>query len=290
MNHLDGRTALVTGASRGIGPFIAHALAHHGVRLALVARSTRELEAQVARIAAEGGSAVALPADLLATGKAADIARAVEERLGAVDILVNNAGVELIGPLQDLGLDEIQQIIGLNLLGTIALTRAVLPGMLHRHSGHIVNMASLSGHLHPPFYETYAATKAGLIAFSHSLRGSLRGTGVSASVVVPSFVRTVGMRRYTEDDDGVGIAPLAGGKPPEAVAAAVVRAIRRDRAEIVVAPLATRIALRLLGGIPGAKQGLIRISGVDRMYRRVVEKRGHGFTGPAEEQSGAQVE
>jgi short-subunit dehydrogenase len=283
LNHLDGKTALVTGASRGIGPFIAHALARRGVRLALVARSADELDAQVARIDARGGSAIALPADLLATGKADDVARAAEERLGLVDILVNNAGVELIGPLQDLGLEEIERIIRLNLLGTMALTHAVLPGMLRRRRGHIVNMASLSGHLHPPFYETYAATKAALIAFSHSLRGSLRGTGVSASVIVPSFVRTVGMRRYTEDDDGVGIARLAGGKPPEAVAGAVVRAIRRNRAEIVVAPLATKMALWLLGGIPGAKRGLIRISGVDAMYRRVVAKRGHGFTGPGQD-------
>jgi short-subunit dehydrogenase len=280
LNPLDGRTALVTGASRGIGPFIANALARRGVRLALVARSADELDAQVARIDAEGGQAIALPADLSATGGAEVIARTVEKRLGALDILVNNAGVELIGPLQDLALDEIQQIIGLNLAGTIALTRAVLPGMMRRRRGHIVTMASLSGHLHPPFYETYAATKAALIAFSHSLRGSLRGTGVSASVIVPSFVKAVGMRRYTEDDDGVGIAPLAGGKPPEAVAAAVVRAIRKDRAEIVVAPLVTKIALWLLGGMPGAKRGLIRVSGVDAMYRRVVEKRGHGFTGP----------
>jgi short-subunit dehydrogenase len=280
LNQLKGTTALVTGASRGIGPFVADALVRHGARLALVARSADELHAQAARIENGGGVAIALPADLLAQGVVDEVVRRTEERLGTVDILVNNAGVELIGPLQQLGLDEIQRIVGLNLVGTLALTRAVLPGMLQRRRGHIVTMASLSGHLHPPFYETYAATKAGLIAFSHSLRGSLRGTGVSASVIVPSFVRSVGMRRYTEDDDGVGIAPLAGGKPPEAVARAVVRAIRRDRAEIVVAPWATKVALWLLGGMPGARRALIRVSGVDAMYRRVVEKRGHGFTGP----------
>lgn len=280
MNPLDGRTALVTGASHGIGPFIAHALARHGVRLVLVARSADELQAQAKRIQDAGGSAAAIPADLLATDAMDEVVRRAEQGVGPVDILVNNAGLELIGPMEQLGLDEIERIIRLNLVASMALTQAVLPGMLSRRRGHVVNMASLAGHLHPPFYEAYTATKAALIAFSHSLRGSLRGTGVSASVIVPSFVRNVGMRRYTEDDDGVGIAPLAGGRPPEAVAAAVVRAIRRDRAEIVVAPLLTRLSLRLLGGFPGAKQALIRVSGVDAMYRRVVAKRGHGFTKP----------
>ncbi len=280
MNQLNGRTALVTGASRGIGPIIARALARRGVRLALVARSAKELDVQAARIRETGADAVAIPADLQNTASMAELVQRAEEEVGAIDILVNNAGVELIGPLHQLELDEMEQIVRLNLMATMALTRAVLPGMLERRRGHIVTLASLAGHLYPPFYETYAATKSALIGFSHSLRGSLRGTGVGASVVVPSFVRNVGMRRYTEAEDGVGIAWLAGAKTPEAVAAAVVRAIRRNRAEIVVAPLLTKISLRLLGGTPAAKQALIRISGVDAMYRRVVEKRGHGFTKP----------
>ncbi|HKJ93772.1 MAG TPA: SDR family NAD(P)-dependent oxidoreductase [Longimicrobiales bacterium] len=277
--NLQGRVALVTGASHGIGPFIAEALARRGARLALVARSRDELDTQAARIDNMGGSAIAMPADLLKPHAADDVVRNVEQRLGAVDMLVNNAGLELVGPLEELDPEAIDRILALNLRAPLAMAHAALPGMIRRRRGHIVNMASLAGHLHPPFYETYVATKAGVIGFSHSLRRSLRGTGVSASVIVPGFVTRVGMRRYTEDDEGVGIPAMAGGKPPEAVARAVVRAIRRDRAEIVVAPLRTKLALWLLGGT-SFRQTLLAISGVDAMYRRLVQRRGHGFTRP----------
>ncbi len=279
---LHDHVALLTGASRGIGARIALALARAGARLALVARSDEQLEETAAAVRGAGGEAVVLPADLLADGAVPDVLARAEQALGPVDVLVNNAGIELIGRLHERPFEDTERVIRLNLIKTMELTRAVLPGMLERGRGHVVVMASLAGHVHPPFYEGYASSKAALIAFSHSLRGGLRGTGVSASVIVPSFVSEVGMRRYTEDDDGVGIAALAGAKPPEAVARAVVRAVRKDRAEIIVAPWATRLTFGLLGGWPSLKQAvMIGLSGVHRMYRRVVDAReGGGFTGP----------
>lgn len=280
MRNLHGAVCLVTGASRGIGAEVSRALARRGARLALAARSEEELAVVAAEVRELGGDAVVLPLDMLDEAGVEAMPGRVASALGPVDVLVNNAGVELIGRLQEVPFAALERVIRVNLLGTMRLTRAVVPGMVERARGHVVTMASLSGHMHPPFYEAYASSKAGLIAFSHSLRGSLRGTGVSASVVVPSFVTDVGMRRYTRDDDGVGIAPVAGGVSPQSVARAVVRAIRRDRAEVLVAPLPTAAALKLLGGIPGVKRALVRISGVDRMYRRVVERRGGGgFTG-----------
>lgn len=280
MKKLNGAVVLVTGASRGIGKHVAYAFARRGARLALAARTEDELAAVAAGVRDLGTEAAVLPLDMLDEDAVEGMAHRVAAALGPVDVLVNNAGIELIGRLHEVPFENIERVIRVNLLGTMRLTRSVVPGMLERGRGHVVTMASLSGHMHPPFYEAYASSKAGLIAFSHSLRGGLRGTGVSASVVVPSFVTEVGMRRYTHDDDGVGIAPVAGGVAPESVARAVVRAVRRDRAEILVAPLPTAIALKLLGGMPSVKRALIRISGVDGMYRRVVDRRGGGgFTG-----------
>lgn len=283
MKDLRGAVVLVTGASRGIGEHVAYAMAARGARLALAARSEGQLEGVAARVREAGAEAVVLPVDLSKPGAAESLVAGTEQVLGPVDVLVNNAGIELIGRIHEVPFEHIERVIRVNLLGTMRLTRATIPGMIERGRGHVVNMASLSGQMHPPFYEAYASSKAALIAFSHSLRGSLRGTGVSASVIVPSFVTEVGMRRYTKDDDGVGIAPVAGGKSPQSVARAVVRAVRRDRAEILVAPLPTALAVKLFGGLSTVRRAVIRISGVDRMYRRVVEqRRGGGFTGHGE--------
>ena len=193
MPDLAGRTALVTGASRGLGPLIARALAERGANLVLAARSGDELEAVARSLRSTGGTAVGVSADVTSeSGREALLETATAE-LGGIDVLVNNAGRERAYEFHRLTRDEIVAIVEVNLIAPMLLTHAVLPQMLERRFGHVVNISSLAAKGCPPYTEPYTATKAGLIAFTKSLRAAYRGTGVSASVVVPGFVADVGM-------------------------------------------------------------------------------------------------
>lgn len=236
MRTLVGKTAVVTGASRGIGVYIARALAAEGVNLVLAARSAAELEGLAVSLREQGRRAVAAPVDITQPDGQGALLAAAEGAFGGVDILVNNAGLELYGAYHDLDPAAIEQVIRLNLLAPMQVTRRVLPGMLARGWGHIVNVSSLAGKFAPAYHDAYNTSKAGLIHFSLSLRSSYAGTGVSASVVTPGFIHSVGMFQGIMDETGIRPAPLVGASSPEAVAQAVVRAIREDRPEVVVNP------------------------------------------------------
>ena len=141
------------------------------------------------------------------------------KRLGAIDILVNNAGVEVSAPFHQLPEEQIQHVLDVNLSSTMLLTRRVLPNMVHRDCGHIVCMASLAGRAGAGFQEPYAATKAGLVGFTLSLRGTYEATGVSASVICPGFVEA-GIYTRLKTLAGRAAPPLLGACTPERVARA----------------------------------------------------------------------
>lgn len=232
-----GRTALVTGASGGIGRATALELARLGAFVKLTGRAEAALR-EAAR--ATGG-----------TYLVADLARPEEvDRLAAwagdVDVLVNNAGVGWAGRFAEMPPERAEEVVAVNLLAPLRLTRALLPGMLARGRGHVVNVASIAGHVGPGEEAVYAATKAALIAFSESLRYELAGTGVGVSVVSPGVVRTAFF-----DREG---SPYARRFPrmvgPEVVARAVVRAVREERAE-VFAPRWFALPAWLRGAFPG---------------------------------------
>ena len=257
---LEGKTALVTGASRGLGRVIARALAEEGMTLVLAARSAPEIEG----LARDLGRARAVKADV---SRRSDCERLVEAA-GPIDVLVNNAGVETIGRFHELPFDEIQHMLEVNLVASLRLARLVLPGMLARRRGHIVNVASLAGKSGPPLAETYAATKAGLIGFSQSLRASYEGTGVSASAVCPGFVAGEGMFADRQRAFGVKAPRLLGATTPERVARAVVLAISEDLPEILVTPGPVRLlaaATQLFPRLPG---WMIRRLNLREMYER----------------------
>ncbi len=175
---IAGSRVVVTGASRGIGAVIAKKLAARGAELVLVARSAEDLQ----KIAAEIGGAEIFVADL---ADSADIARLVEsiETAGPIDVVVNNAGVDLTGRLVRTDPAHIAMLIGINLTAPILMARSVLPAMIKRGSGHIVNVSSLSGTNALPGVGPYSASKAGLSHFGAALRAELRGTGVTTTLV-----------------------------------------------------------------------------------------------------------
>lgn len=234
MEPLEGRTALVTGASRGLGRVIAVALAGEGMALGLAARTREKLEETASLVRERGVRAEVLPADLSDREAIARLAAGAEERLGGVDLLVNNAGVTRPYPYHLREDGAVAGAVDVNLLAPMLLTRRLLGGMVERGRGHVVNMASLAGKAGPPYEAVYGATKAGLIGFTQSLRREYRGTGVSASVICPGYVTGTGMYADGMADAGTEAPSTAGRATPEGVARAVVDAVREDEPEVLV--------------------------------------------------------
>jgi short-subunit dehydrogenase len=243
MRDLAGRTALVTGASHGLGNYIARALATERMNLVLAARSAAELDTLAAALRKSGIEALPVPADLARAGDRERLVKAAQSQFGAVDVLVNNAGVMLPKNFHRTSPDEIEHTAQVNLVAPMVLTALVLPGMLERGRGHIVNLGSLAGRSPLPFVESYAATKAALIAFSASLRASYRTKGVSASAISPGFVTDAGMYRTLQDTTHLSAPRWLGTSKPEDVARAVVRAITQDLPEVIVNPGPMRLML-----------------------------------------------
>ncbi|MBI3329398.1 MAG: SDR family NAD(P)-dependent oxidoreductase [Nitrospinae bacterium] len=271
MRDLAGRTAVLTGASRGIGPYIARALVKERMNLVLAARSAAELEGMAAEACASDVRAIAVPTDVAdRTALEALVARATHE-FGTVDVLVNNAGIVRLLAYHKLRAEDIERIIRVNLTAPMLLTWMVLPGMLERRCGHIVNMSSLAGKAGPPYNEPYAAVKAGLIGFTESLRAEYRGTGISASVICPGFVKKVGIYQQLSERTGLVAPWLLGMASPEAVARAVVHAIKRDAPEVLVNPGPTRLLMTLAELSPSLSEWVMRCSGMVDLFRKVAE-------------------
>ena len=190
---LAGRVAAVTGAGRGIGRAIAIGLAAAGARIALIARTTSELDAVAAEIEAGGGTALAITADVGRAGEPERAASQAEGQLGAVDILVNNAAVVWpLGPTSLIVPGDWVEALAINVTGPVMLTRALLPGMLERGWGRIVNVSSGIAE-HPGAMirgNAYAATKAALEAHTITLAAELDGSGVTVNVFRPGTVDT----------------------------------------------------------------------------------------------------
>jgi short-subunit dehydrogenase len=258
MRELAGRTALITGASRGLGLYIARALAAEKMNLVLAARSREGLEAIADEVREAGGRAIAVPTDVTDRGALEALVAAAEGEFGEVDVLVNNAGTLVSYPFEMLGIEDMERAIRLNLISAMILTRLVLPGMLKRGRGHIVNMSSTAGKWGPPFDEVYGVTKAGLIRFTESLRTEYHGTGVSASVLCPGYVEEAGMYHDARQIGGAAAPAWVGRTTPDKVATATLKAIKRNIPEIVVNTPPSH-ALSILTAIsPGFVQWMLR--------------------------------
>ncbi|MBW1685397.1 MAG: SDR family NAD(P)-dependent oxidoreductase [Deltaproteobacteria bacterium] len=258
----------MTGGSRGLGPYIARALAGEGAKLTLTARSAASLREVAEELAGKATRVHSITADVCDDGARRKLLEEAEAVLGPIDILVNNAGIEQIVSYTDLPPDRIEAMIDTNLVAPLILSRLVLERMIERGRGHVVMMSSLGGKKGSPYSATYAATKAGLIAWTSGLRIELQGTGVSASVICPGFVSEAGM--FAERSQQ---APrVLGTSTPEAVAQAVVRAIQRDVGEIIVNPGPVRLGLVFEHLSPGLARWALEKAGVYEYYRRQAEE------------------
>lgn len=198
--RLDGRVALITGASSGIGEATAIALAQEGAKVAVSARRGDRLDDLAVRIREAGGEVLTLEADLLDVDEAQRIVHDTEAHFGRLDILVNNAGVMYLEPVDTADLARWRRMLELNVLGLIASTQAALPGMRERRDGHVVNISSTAGRVANPNAAGYSATKFGVCAFSESLRREVYKDNIRVSVVEPGIVATE-LRDHIADPD-----------------------------------------------------------------------------------------
>ncbi len=189
-------TALITGASSGIGEALAHCFARDGHRLVLVARNADKLQALADALHAAHGTRVdVLPADLAQPGTAADLAAALRRRRRSVDVLVNNAGVLEQGAFTAIAAERHQELIALNVAGLTAMLSAFLPGMVRRGRGRVLNVASIAAFQPVPALASYAATKAYVLSLTEALAEELRGTGVSIGALCPGITATAMLDR-----------------------------------------------------------------------------------------------
>jgi 3-oxoacyl-[acyl-carrier protein] reductase len=200
---LSGQVAVVTGAGRGIGRAIAEELCREGAAVGLLARSAGELESVVRQLTDEGGSAVAQQADVTDVDAVAGAVEAVRANLGEPTLLVNNAGTAgAIGPVTEVEPDAWWHDVRSSVFGSFVVTRAVLPGMLARGTGRIVNIASYSGIRPAPHLSAYGAAKAALINFSESVAAETAAAGIKVFAVSPGHVRTALVQNMLESEEG----------------------------------------------------------------------------------------
>jgi short-subunit dehydrogenase len=273
MRELRGRTALVTGASGGIGKHIALALAREGMNVAVSGRREDALAAVVGELRGLGVRAEAARADLYDLTQVDPLIDRAEAALGPIDLLVNNAGAELAGAFTSYTREELTSMVDLNLTAPMLIAHRVLPGMLSRGRGHVVFMASLAGKLGPPYTEPYAATKAGLIGLTQSLRNEYLKSPVGFTVVCPGFVAGDGMYQRLLDE-GFASNRLLGETTLEKLIPKVVDAIKDDRPEVVESGAPVKPMLALAQYAPRLVERIAPRLGVTEMFRRVAEHRG----------------
>jgi NAD(P)-dependent dehydrogenase (short-subunit alcohol dehydrogenase family) len=232
------RAVVVTGAGRGIGRSIALRFAEEGARVALVARTDEELLETARQVEREGGRCVAIPADVRSSAAVEACVERAERELGPTDILVNNAGVFLWRPFLELTPEDWEQVLATNLTGAANFCRAVLPGMMSRRRGRIVNVSSIHGMRGDANLGAHSAAKFGLIGLTQSLAHEFRSYNIAVNAVCPGSVEN----KIDETGAANRRAPLEEKLWPRDVAKTVLFLASDDAAAI------TGVALEILGG------------------------------------------
>ena len=225
---LSGKTALVTGASSGIGEATALALAAEGAAVAVSGRRTDLLESLAKRITDGGGTAKAITADVSVEEQAREMVAGANTALGRLDILVNNAGVMLLGPIAHADTEDWRRMIETNVLGLMYATHAALPLMRAQGSGHVVNVSSVAGRTARAGAGVYNASKWGVGAFSESLRQEVYKDKIRVTIIEPGAVATELTHHITNAEAKQQIEQFVGNMTPlesEDIAAAIVYAV-----------------------------------------------------------------
>ncbi|MEQ8847824.1 SDR family NAD(P)-dependent oxidoreductase [Botrimarina sp.] len=267
MRPLTGKTALVTGAARGIGRAIALRLADKGVRLALADRDVAGLARVRSAVEARGARAVVLPCDLAHADAVERLADDLLRRWAGVDLLVNNAGVAYHGATDRCPLDRQERLVAVNLLAPMRLTSRLLPALLARPEAHVLFVASVLGLTPMPRVAAYCATKHALVGYAACLRGEYGRSGLGVTTLCPGFVRTP-IIEEAADQPGRREPPAWACVTIDRVARAAVAGVERNRRCVVVDPVG-----RWVRGAMAAAPGMVDWLNLLGRGRRVAAKR-----------------
>ncbi len=240
--ELDGKVALITGAASGIGRATAISLARRGAVLALADINADGLAETTGLVEAEGGKASQHVCDLAIREQVDALPRAVFERHGTLDLLINNAGVTILGDFQTVTANDMEWVIGINLIATMRLTKAALPFLIKSRDAHIVNISSILGITAMPGQAAYSASKFGVRGFSQSLRYELRKHGIGVTVVHPGAINTniiesarmVGNSPQSEAKTRRDTAKKGVNMPPEQAGEIIARAIEARKIRLLI--------------------------------------------------------
>lgn len=273
MEVLKGRTALVTGASGGLGTHIARRLAREGMNVVVSGRREDALADVANACGALGVKAQAVPADLSDLSQVDSLIERGEAALGPIDLLVNNAAIETTAAFPSFTREELTATVDINLTAPLLLAHQLVPGMLSRGCGHVVFISSAVGKLGLAYAEGYAATKGALIALAHSLRAEYQDSPVGFSVVCPGFMADDGMYERLVAE-GLKANRLLGETTTEVVTDRVIEAILNDRPEVIEsgAPIRPLLALGQLS--PRLVERLAPRLGLTEYSHRVAVSRG----------------
>ncbi|WP_320671898.1 SDR family oxidoreductase [Patulibacter defluvii] len=259
MTGIQGRVVLITGGGRGIGLATARALHARGATVVL---GDVDVETAEDAAAALGERALAAPLDVTDPASFDRFASFAEERAGTIDVLVNNAGIMPLGPFVDESMATARRVLEVNVLGAMAGMKRVLPAMLERGAGHVVNVASVAGKAPAPGGASYCASKAAIVSLTETARVEHAGRGVAFTCVMPSFTAT-------ELIAGTKGTRFLATVTPEAVAAAIAGAIARPRPDVYVPrTLPAVLRLQALLGRRG-RDAMNRALGADRTFLEV---------------------
>ena len=231
------KIAIITGASSGIGEATARRLARDGLCVTLVARRQDELERVAGEIEASGGEALVAPTDVRDHAAIHHMVQATLDKWGRVDVLVNNAGLGYNGHVVNLDPEQLREQVAVNLVAVIECAQAVLPAMMQRKSGHIINVASIAGLVGVPGSSVYSATKFAVNGFSDALRREVRHHGIHVTALCPGFVATNFSPRLQQiAEDRPGAQRLPGVMQADYVAARIAWLIRHPRRRLIIPP------------------------------------------------------
>jgi len=247
---------------------IADALAEQGAHIALAARSEEGLRAVAQALSKHGVQTIIVPVDLSRSDQQQKLVSTVLEKFGTIDILINNAGLESEGAFLELPWDTIETTINVNLVAPMALTYHVLPHMLKQKSGHIVNIASVGAKSGIAYSATYCGTKAGLAEWTRGMRLELEGSGIHFTAIFPGYVTEVGMFAKFH------LTPpsLVGCCTPSQVAKGVVRAIEKEKLEVIINSGPIKLASVLSELSPKMGDWLVKTSGAVAFQKKKVGK------------------